>query len=245
MLGLAPTVGNDFCYRILTEPTKKKGKPKVLVRSVVHCHYEDDAAPIIKYDGKEKHLIFLNDDDKEIGPEFVLTDKPSVDSATNNKLHQPIKAPVPTYNLNQTTTAFACSLTLSLDEASIESTESLSALNTKLDEEGLPNDGIPTITQDDSNSVALDLTNGLTSKTPTPIPEEISTDVYDQDDPDINVVDSIVGHKWREGELLLQLKYRCGDTECQPCSITKEEHPCATTECALQNQVDGGGYQNI
>ena len=59
MLGLAETVGDDFCYKNLAEPTKKKQKPTVWVRSVVRCCYDNDAAPIVKFDSKNMKPFIL------------------------------------------------------------------------------------------------------------------------------------------------------------------------------------------
>ena len=73
-LGLAPTVGDAFCYQILTELTSKKKKPKALTQSIVQRRFHSDLAPIVKYDSSNDKLTFVDENNKEIGPNFVPGD---------------------------------------------------------------------------------------------------------------------------------------------------------------------------
>ena len=173
--------------------------------AVLHVD-EDDPAPIVSYNGKEKRIIFLNSDGEEIGPESVPIDSSNDSSKSDDDLNaslSPKKAKCSGNDLSAT--ASTCSLTLSEDDLSIDSVKTPADLTNDPEEIDNPSTPIPTVTQDDDDvSVASDLTDGLHTHQDQPVPEEIPADVQnlfncDQDDSDIDAIDSIVGHKWSEG----------------------------------------------
>ncbi len=67
-----------------------------------------------------------------------------------------------------------------------------------------------------------------------------------EDGSDVDALDGVVGHEWKDGILVFQLKWKTNDVSLVPFSLAQRDHPGETAEYILNNKLGcpGSKYTN-
>ena len=246
MLGLAPSVGDAFCYRTLTEPVNKTKKPKVLVQSAVCQHFEPDPTLIVVFNCETNKLQFVNDKDEEIRPEFKPDDT-TIDAAslTDDSVHSEENSLSSVDELLNDDSIDDSSIDTSIEGAS-DAEPPIILPSSELfitPEEISPTKDLPKVTQDtDEDSIASNLSSRQEKSAlvlgSNFVPEDVEDHFNINKQDDLAKIEGIADHEWKEGILLLKLAYKCCDTKFHPCNIAKQDHPLAVADYFLSNHAD-------